>query len=83
MANAEVYVAALFLGLAVGLFEYGYFSPQRQNGIFIAALILGAFSVLLLGWTLFASSIVYFLAALLIIAGIWLIAARGNRRKSW
>lgn len=72
-----------FLGLAVGLFEYGYFSPQRQNGIFIAALILGAISVLLLGWTLFASSIVYFLAALLIIAGIWLIAARGNRRRSW
>lgn len=72
-----------FLGVAVGLFEYGYFAPQRQNGIFIAALILGAISLLLLGWTLFASSIVYFLAIVLIVAGIWLIAGRGNRRRSW
>ncbi|MGG6309899.1 hypothetical protein [Paenibacillus macerans] len=72
-----------FLGIAIGLFEYDFFSPQRQGGFLIAALILGAISVILLGWTLFSLSIVYILAVLLIIGGIWLIATRGNRRRSW
>ncbi|WP_018753281.1 hypothetical protein [Paenibacillus sanguinis] len=70
-------------GIAAGLFEYDYFSPRRQNGILIAALILGALSFILLGWTLFSLPVIYILAALLIIGGIGLIAARGNRRNFW
>lgn len=70
-------------GIAAGLFEYNYFSPRRQNGILIASLVLGALSLFLLGWTLFSLSVVYILAALLIIGGIWLIATRGNRRSFW
>ncbi|GJM72425.1 hypothetical protein HMSSN036_46410 [Paenibacillus macerans] len=50
-----------FLGIAVGLFEYDYFSPRRQSGMFIAALIIGAISVILLGWTLFSLSLIYVL----------------------
>ncbi|RRJ66689.1 hypothetical protein EHV15_29985 [Paenibacillus oralis] len=74
-----------FLGIAVGLFEYDYFSPRRQNGMFIAALIIGAISVILLGWTLFSLSLIYVLAILLIIGGIWLIVVRGRgkNRSIW
>ena len=53
--------------------------------MFIAALIIGAISVILLGWTLFSLSLIYVLAILLIIGGIWLIVARGRgkNRSIW
>lgn len=70
-------------GIAAGLFEYDYFSPRRQKGLLIVSLILGALSLILLGWTLFSLPVIYLLAALLIIGGVWLIAARGNRRSFW
>ncbi|GAA0411930.1 hypothetical protein [Paenibacillus motobuensis] len=74
---------AFLLGIAVGLFEYGYISPQRQQGVLAAALIVGILSVVLLGWTLFTWSIVYLLAIILIIAGIVLILMRGKTRRGW
>lgn len=75
-----------FLGIAVGLFEFYLFSPQSQRGILISSLIVGAVSVLFLSFTLFSLPIVYVLAAMLIIGGVWLIASkgtRGNRRGLW
>ncbi|RCX22798.1 hypothetical protein DFP94_101383 [Fontibacillus phaseoli] len=71
------------LGIAVGLYEYEFFSPVRQKGVLIAAVILGAVSVVLLGVTLFSLALIYLVAAVLIIGGIWLIAARGKSRRGW
>lgn len=73
----------LILGIAVGLYEYERFAPIRQNGVMITAVILGVLSVVLFGITLFSFALIYVLAAGLIIAGIWLIAARGKTRGNW
>jgi len=74
---------AFLLGIAVGLFEYDYCSPQRQQGVLLAALIVGVLSLVLLGWTLFTWSVIYLLAIILIIAGIVMIFTRGKTRRGW
>ncbi|MDQ0088434.1 hypothetical protein J2T12_001840 [Paenibacillus anaericanus] len=73
------------LGIAIGLLEYDLASApsQRQSGVLLAALILGVFSVIMLGWTLFSLSIIYLIAIVLIIGGILLITARGKSRRLW
>ncbi|WP_460322970.1 hypothetical protein [Paenibacillus sp. YSY-4.3] len=74
---------AFILGIAVGLFEYYSYSPQRQGGMLLTAIALGTVSIILLGWSLFSLSFVYLLAIVMIAAGIWLIVARGNSRRIW
>lgn len=74
---------AFILGIAVGLFEYYAYSPQRQSGMLLMAIVLAAVSIFLLGWSLFAFSFVYLLAIVMIAAGIWLIVSRGNSRRIW
>lgn len=74
---------AFILGIAVGLYEYDRFSKRHQQGILAAAFILGALSIILLGITLFTWPLIYLLAILLIIGGIYLIVARGNKRRRW
>ncbi|GGF82958.1 hypothetical protein [Paenibacillus aceti] len=74
---------AFLLGIAVGLFEYDFCSPKRQQGVFAGALVIGILSVALLGWTLFTWSVLYLLAIVLIIAGIVLIVTRGKTRRGW
>ncbi|MBU5674739.1 hypothetical protein [Paenibacillus brevis] len=73
------------LGIAAGLYEYLLLSGTRHNGLWIVTLILTAVSLILFGFTLFSMAFIYLLAVLMIVAGIWLIAARGRRntRRSW
>lgn len=74
---------AFILGIAVGLFEYYAYAAQRQSGMLLTAVVLGALSIILLGWSMFSFSFVYLLAIVLIVVGIWLIVARGNSRRLW
>ncbi|MNI03948.1 hypothetical protein D3C76_1378400 [compost metagenome] len=74
---------AFLLGIAIGLYEYDMFSNRHQPGVLAAAFILGALSIILLAMLLFSWSLIYLLAILLIIGGIYLIVARGNRRRGW
>ncbi|MNJ48730.1 hypothetical protein D3C77_439310 [compost metagenome] len=74
---------AFILGIAIGLFEYYAYASQRQSSLLIAAITLGAVSIVLLGWSLFAFSFIYLLALVLIAGGILLITARGNSRRIW
>lgn len=74
---------AFILGISVGLFEYYAYAPQRQNGMLLMAVVLGALSIILLGWSMFSFSFVYLLAIVLMAVGIWLIVTRGNNRRIW
>ncbi|MCA1293021.1 hypothetical protein LBW89_08320 [Paenibacillus sp. alder61] len=73
----------LILGIAVGLYEYEYFSKMRQSGVLLAAVILAAVSVICFGFTLFSLALIYVVAIVLIAVGTWLIAARGKTRRNW
>lgn len=73
----------LLLGIAIGLYEYDYFSTVRSNGVLIAAVILGIISIVLFGFTLFSLALIYVVAGALIIGGAWLIMGRGKSRRSW
>ncbi|MNJ68518.1 hypothetical protein D3C77_647740 [compost metagenome] len=71
------------LGIAVGLFEYDRFGRRYQQGVLAGALILGVLSIVLLSLSLFTWSLIYVLAIILIIGGIYLIIARGNTGRGW
>lgn len=73
------------LGIAAGLYEYLLLSRNRHNGLWIITLILAVISLVLFGFTLFSLTFIYLLAIVMIIAGIWLIAARGRggTHRSW
>ncbi|WP_068616297.1 hypothetical protein [Paenibacillus tuaregi] len=82
--NTVAYVWPLFiLGIAVGLFEYDLLSSPRPAGVFLIAVILTAITVVIYGITLLSLSVIYLLALVLIIGGIWLIAGRGRSRRGW
>lgn len=75
----------LLLGIAVGLLGYGMVERRRPEYIYPAALIIGAVSMVLLAFTLLQTGIIYVLAVLLIIGGIWLLVGRGRagRGRGW
>ncbi|GIP20506.1 hypothetical protein [Paenibacillus sp. J22TS3] len=82
--STVAYVWPLFiLGIAVGLFEYDLLSSPRPAGVFLIAVILTAITVVIYGITLMSLSVIYLLALVLIIGGIWLIAGRGRSRRGW
>ncbi|ANS75137.1 hypothetical protein AWM70_11425 [Paenibacillus yonginensis] len=70
-------------GIALGLFLFDAASTPRPSGIFPLAIALLAVSVLLFGITLFSFSLIYLLAFILIVGGVWLIAFRGRSRSRW
>ncbi|MDQ0168609.1 hypothetical protein J2T19_000046 [Paenibacillus tundrae] len=73
----------LLLGVAVGLLEYGLAERRRPEYVLPAGMIIGAVSVILLGFTLLQTGIIYVLAVLLILGGVWLLLGRGRRGKGW
>ncbi|MNH72153.1 hypothetical protein D3C73_243100 [compost metagenome] len=78
------YIWPLFiLGIAIGLFEYDMLAFPRPGGVFLIAVILTAITAVIYGITLLSISIIYLLALLLIVCGVWLIAARGRSRRGW
>ncbi|NUU77898.1 hypothetical protein [Paenibacillus xylanilyticus] len=74
---------ALLLGIAVGLLEYGLAERHRPEFVLPAALAIGALSIVLFGFTLLHTGIIYVLAVLLILGGIWLLLGRGRPRRGW
>lgn len=78
------YVWPLFiLGIAIGLFEYDMLSFPRPPGVFLVAVILTAVTVVIYGITLMSLSIIYLMALVLIVGGIWMILARGRSHRGW
>ncbi|MCP1132663.1 hypothetical protein NKT34_05130 [Paenibacillus polysaccharolyticus] len=75
----------LLLGIAVGLLGYGAVERRRPEFVYPAALIIGAVSIVLLAFTLLQTGIIYVLAVLLILGGVWLLAGRGRigRGRGW
>ncbi|ASA23580.1 hypothetical protein [Paenibacillus donghaensis] len=71
----------LLLGVAVGLYEYAMFASPRSGGLSLAAAVLGVLSVVLIVFSLLGTGTLYLLGAVLIFAGIWLVAGRGKPRK--
>lgn len=75
----------LLLGVAVGLYEYAFYSPARNGGITAAAVILGVLSLVLLVFSMIGTGVFYLLGILLVAAGIWLMLGRRKQgsRKKW
>lgn len=78
------YTWPLFIfGIAVGLFELDGASSRRNSLIFSGAILLGMLSLVTLFWSIFSLSVMYLIAACLVVAGIVMIFGRGTRRRSW
>ncbi|WP_440111120.1 hypothetical protein [Paenibacillus sp. QZ-Y1] len=74
---------AFLLGIAIGLLEYGLAERRRPEFVMPAALILGVVSIILFGFTLLYTGIIYVLAVLLILGGIWILLGRGRPGRGW
>ncbi|GAB6990636.1 hypothetical protein [Paenibacillus pini] len=72
---------ALIVGIAVGLYEYYWFEHPRPTGILPIAIVVGLLSIVLFFFSLLHTGAIYFIAALLIITGIWLIAGKGKSKN--
>ncbi|WP_223070279.1 hypothetical protein [Paenibacillus caui] len=70
-------------GIALGLLIYDAAETRRSPGVFPLALVLLALSVILFGLTLFTFSIIYLVAFVLIVGGVWLIVFRSRNRRQW
>lgn len=74
------YLWPLFiLGVAVGLYEYYLFSSPKQRTLFTVSIGLAAVSVLFLLIAMMWSWGIYVIAALLIVAGAFLMFGKGKR----
>ncbi|CAM2829239.1 hypothetical protein PASE110613_03095 [Paenibacillus sediminis] len=71
------------LGVATGLYEYYEFEQPKPRGVMTASVLLGVISIILLGFTLLRTSIIYVIAVLLIAGGIWMIWNRGKSSRGW
>jgi hypothetical protein len=74
---------AFLLGVAIGLLEYGLAERRRPEFVMLAALILGVASIILFGFTLLNTGIIYVLAVLLILGGVWMLLGRGRQGRGW
>lgn len=75
----------LLLGIAAGLIGYSMVERHKPEYVYPAALIFGAVSIVLLAFTLLQTGIIYVLAVLLILGGIWLLIGRRRtgRGRGW
>ncbi|WP_342562421.1 hypothetical protein NST84_22850 [Paenibacillus sp. FSL R7-0345] len=74
----------LLLGVAVGLYEYAFYSPGRTGGLTAFSVILGLFSIALLVFSMIGTGVFYLLGIMLVVAGIWLMIGRrkpGSHKK--
>ncbi|MHA0855820.1 hypothetical protein [Paenibacillus sp. CMAA1364] len=75
---------ALLLGLAVGLYEYYLNENYSSNILLWVSLSIGLLSFIFFLFSLMRTGGIYWLAILLIGAGIWLILGRqGTIRRNW
>ncbi|MFF2909677.1 hypothetical protein [Paenibacillus sp. NPDC057934] len=75
----------LLIGIALGLYQYSLYSPYRSRGLAVGSAVIGLLSVVLLVFSLLGTGFLYVLGAVLVLAGLWLIAGRGKSRggKKW
>ncbi|WP_042197511.1 hypothetical protein [Paenibacillus camerounensis] len=75
----------LLLGVAVGLYEYAFYSHARSGGITAVAVILGVLSLVLLVFSMIGTGVFYLLGIILVAAGIWLMLGRRKQGspKKW
>ncbi|MEI7026720.1 hypothetical protein [Paenibacillus sp. y28] len=66
----------LILGVALGLYEYYWFDRNPPRGVYVASMALGILSALLFFFIFFFSIGIYFIAAVLVISGIYLVVSR-------
>ncbi|MNW59433.1 hypothetical protein D3C74_373480 [compost metagenome] len=74
----------LLFGIAVGLYEYAFYSPARTGGLTATSVILGVLSLVLFIFTLLGTGALYLLGIVLVAAGAWLMFGRrkqGNSKK--
>lgn len=67
-------------GVAVGLYEYYFFSDDKPRGALIASMIVGAVSIVFFGFTLIRTDAIYVIAAALILLGLFMIL---RRPRTW
>lgn len=74
----------LILGIAIGLYEYYVCaaSPASRNVGFVS-IVLTCLSVILLIFSLLGTLGFYFIAMILILSGLWLLASRSNSKTGW
>ncbi|MFD1989486.1 hypothetical protein ACFSGI_05915 [Paenibacillus nicotianae] len=74
----------LILGVAVGLYEYYVCaaSPVSRN-VGFASIALTCLSGILLIFSLLGNFAFYFIALLLILSGLWILASRSNSKTGW
>lgn len=74
----------LILGVAIGLYEYYVCaaSPVSRNVGFVS-IVLTCLSVILLIFSLLGTLGFYFIAMILILSGLWLLASRSNSKTGW
>lgn len=67
-------------GVAVGLYEFYFFERQNDRGVLVASVILAVIAAVFFGLTILAKLGIYFIAIVLVIAGILLI---WRRPRAW
>jgi hypothetical protein len=74
---------AFLLGIAIGLLEYALADHRRPALILPVALGVGVLSIIFFGFTLLHTGIIYVLALLLIVGGMWLLFGRRRQGRGW
>ncbi|WP_438351647.1 hypothetical protein ACP8HI_14015 [Paenibacillus sp. FA6] len=75
---------ALFLGVAIGLYEYYLYENLRSNTLLWVSLSMGLVSFLFFLFSLMKTGGIYLLVVILIGVGIWLILGRrGSNNSKW
>lgn len=75
----------LLFGIAVGLYEYAFYSPVPTGGLTATAVILGVLSLMLIVFSLLGTGALYLVGIVLVAAGVWLMFGRRKQgsRKKW
>lgn len=72
----------LITGVAIGLYEYYKFEKPRSSLSLWIAIVLGLFSLVFILFSLMKTGVIYLLAALLIVIGLWLVFGKNASMRS-
>jgi hypothetical protein len=67
-------------GVAVGLYEFYFFERHTDRSVLVASIVIGAVAAVFFGLTVLAKLGIYFIAIVLVIAGLLLI---WRRPRTW
>lgn len=72
----------LIIGVAIGLYEYYKFENPRSSLSLWISIVLGIFSLVFILFSLMKTGVIYLLAALLIVIGLWLVFGKNASMRS-